>query len=83
MKVKKTDLCIDENSTAHHTDQYDLCNPEREYDDDGKPIEPQLVIRRGQDFDIEFTFDRDYDMEQDDLKLIVEFDCKYTLHSHN
>ena len=48
-------------------------------DDNGKPVERQLVIRRGQDFDLEFTFDRDYDAERDDLNLILQFDCKFTI----
>ena len=77
LKVKETDLCIDENSKAHHTDQYEQCNPERDYTDDGKPVEPQLVIRRGQDFDMEYTFDRDFVKNQDSIKVILEFDCKY------
>ena len=45
-----------ENKHAHHTENYETDN---------------LVLRRGQDFDMALTFDRPYEKERD--KLVLQF----------
>ena len=76
--MKSTDLKFEKNTVEHHTDEYELCDPQDEYDDDtGKPKRQQLVVRRGQDIEFSVTFDRNYDKDKDDLKLALEYHCKF------
>ena len=44
------DLHQEENREAHKTDEYEI---------------DQLILRRGQKFDVTVTFDRDYDPDRD------------------
>eukprot|EP00918_Siedleckia_nematoides_P033728 GHVU01073272.1.p1 GENE.GHVU01073272.1~~GHVU01073272.1.p1 ORF type:complete len:769 (-),score=118.27 GHVU01073272.1:951-3257(-) len=69
LKVESVNFNIAENTAAHYTNQYEITE-EREVD--GKKIEPQLVIRRGQSFDITITFDRAFNQDKDEIKLIFE-----------
>ncbi|GFR69281.1 hemocyte protein-glutamine gamma-glutamyltransferase-like [Elysia marginata] len=64
LAVKEVDLMVKENGQAHHTDRYEISQP------DQRP--PQLVIRRGQPFSISIDFTKEYDPEKDDLKLVFE-----------
>ncbi|KAK3769509.1 hypothetical protein RRG08_027078 [Elysia crispata] len=64
LAVKHVDLMVAENSLAHHTDRYEISQP------DQKPS--QLVIRRGQPFSITIDFTKEYNPEADDLKLVFE-----------
>lgn len=52
---------IDRNSRKHHTDKYHNCK---------RRISPQLVIRRGQPFDIRITFERRFRYGEDVLSLV-------------
>ncbi|CAG7824579.1 unnamed protein product [Allacma fusca] len=61
LQVQKTDLKFLENGKLHHTDEYDLMS---------KPKEPQLVVRRGQEFSIDLYFDRPYVKGTYEVKLI-------------
>ena len=50
------DLHKDENRAAHKTDDYEI---------------QQLIVRRGQEFDVTVTFDRDYNPDVD--VIVVQF----------
>ena len=54
LKTSAIDLVISENRRAHRTDDYDF---------------QQLIIRRGQVFDVTVTFNRDY-RPADDVILV-------------
>ena len=54
LKTSAIDLLISENRKAHKTDDYDF---------------QQLIIRRGQVFDVTVTFNRDY-RHGDDVILV-------------
>lgn len=56
MKPVAVDLLKDENRAAHKTDGYEI---------------PQLIVRRGQEFDVTVTFDRDYNPDVD--VIVVQF----------
>ena len=68
LRVTSVDFNIAENSVAHHTDKYELTEQHRY--ERGQRVTPQLVVRRGQPFDIKITFDRAYSREKDELKLV-------------
>lgn len=67
--VKNIDLCVSKNVVNHHTEEYDIT--EDHYDEEGKEKPAQLVVRRGEMFDIKVTFDRQYDNE-DILRVVFE-----------
>ena len=71
VKVKKIDLLIEENTEKHNTDQYDVTD-EHEYN--GETRKAQLVVRRGQEFDIKITLDRSFE-DDDKIKIVFEI-CK-------
>ncbi len=54
LKAERVDLHIKENRVAHHTDEYD---------------HKQLILRRGQPFDLTITFNRPYNADGDIVKL--------------
>ncbi|XP_069113248.1 protein-glutamine gamma-glutamyltransferase 2-like [Argopecten irradians] len=64
--LTKVDLKIKQNAFVHHTDKY-KCISKRIYE--GKEEPAALVVRRGQIFTIEMTFDREYDAKKHDLQL--------------
>ena len=75
LRVASVDFNVAANAAAHHTSAYELTEERVE---NGNKIIPQLVVRRGQPFDIVIKFDRAYDKEKDDLRIV--FDCgMYTL----
>ncbi|XP_033754204.1 hemocyte protein-glutamine gamma-glutamyltransferase-like isoform X2 [Pecten maximus] len=57
--VKAVRFNIQDNTRAHHTDEYDLT-------ENGE----SLVVRRGQPFSIDIDFDREFDENKEDLTLI-------------
>lgn len=59
LEVKAVKFNIRENSKKHKTDEYYLCETNK-----------SLVIRRGQTFDIVIEFNKDYDSEKHDLRLV-------------
>ncbi|KAK3085991.1 hypothetical protein FSP39_011813, partial [Pinctada imbricata] len=61
--VTEIDLHITENAREHHTDRYDLTQ---------KSKDAELVIRRGQPFLMDVTFNRPYNIELHDLYLVFE-----------
>ncbi|KAK3741947.1 hypothetical protein RRG08_024693 [Elysia crispata] len=63
LTVKSCDLKIRENCRAHNTWRYEITLERKN---------PKLVVRRGQPFDLELEFNREYDPAQDDLKLVFE-----------
>ncbi len=65
------DFLARENSVSHHTDKYELA--ENRLSDDLQLLPPQLVIRRGDPFDIAVTFNRPFNKAKDDIKLV--FSC--------
>ncbi|KAL5022640.1 hypothetical protein ScPMuIL_001795 [Solemya velum] len=75
LHVKSIDLCISENTVAHRTDKYDIVKEREEMKDDkptGKMLEPELVLRRGQDFNLSIEFDRPYHKDKNDLELVFK-----------
>ncbi|KAK7115370.1 protein-glutamine gamma-glutamyltransferase K-like [Littorina saxatilis] len=60
--VKNVDFLVPENVTQHHTDEFDITELSK----------PKLVVRRGQPFNIRITFNREYDPQKDDLRLVFE-----------
>ncbi|XP_077993726.1 protein-glutamine gamma-glutamyltransferase K-like [Glandiceps talaboti] len=54
LKVTTLDIQLEVNRRAHHTDEYELNN---------------LIVRRGQSFDITVTFDRPYNEDNDKITL--------------
>ncbi|XP_069113004.1 hemocyte protein-glutamine gamma-glutamyltransferase-like isoform X3 [Argopecten irradians] len=56
---------IQQNVKAHHTDEYELTDKKAD-----NPKGLSLVVRRGQPFTIDIDFDREFDEEKEDLKLI-------------
>ncbi|GFS07385.1 hemocyte protein-glutamine gamma-glutamyltransferase-like, partial [Elysia marginata] len=63
LTVKSCDFNIKENGKAHNTGSYEISSSWKD---------PQLVVRRGQPFNIDLKFNREYDPAQDDLKLVFE-----------
>ena len=63
LKVKKVDMLIDDNSKAHRTNEYDICNRKKS---------PNLVVRRGQRFDFQIYLSRPYDDINDDLRVTFD-----------
>lgn len=57
--IEDIDLNILTNSRNHHTNEYDISENYRD-----------LVIRRGQTFDITIEFNKEYDPKKDVLKLV-------------
>ena len=77
LKVKAVDLQIAKNATDHHTDSYELVNPDGERDEEtGKELPQVLVLRRGQSVTMQVKFNRNYDKDTDDIKLAMEYECK-------
>ena len=58
LRVVKLDLNLKGNGKGHHTDEYDAME------------KGSLVVRRGDVFNIQITFNRSYDKGNDDLKLV-------------
>ena len=70
LKVKDVDFNVFQNALDHHTESYESTQDFRL--EAGKKLVPQLVVRRGQPFDVTIQFDRNYNKEKDDLKLIFD-----------
>lgn len=71
LKVESIDFNIALNGEPHHTS---------EYEDGGLN---QLVVRRGQPFDIDINFSRPYIKEKDDFKLIFQFGKLFLRYRYN
>ncbi|XP_041376718.1 annulin-like [Gigantopelta aegis] len=66
LHVKDIDLHIDENTSKHRTDMFE-CTEKRTYN--GEELEANLLIRRGEEFEITIEFDRPYNKEEHDMCL--------------
>lgn len=77
LKVASVDLNIDDNCLDHHTDCYEITQKERI--SDSTSHQRQLVVRRGEPFDITITFDRPFEEGKDDIKLIFDVG-KFAVH---
>ena len=71
IRVRSVDLKIVGNAKAHHTDKFEKCYP-RNDEANWRRLEPNLVIRRGQTFEIDVIFDRAFSEETDDVQLVFE-----------
>ncbi|XP_064598835.1 hemocyte protein-glutamine gamma-glutamyltransferase-like [Liolophura sinensis] len=71
LKIQSVDFNIAANTKAHHTDEFEITKEKQAGILHGNPR--QLVVRRGQPFDVKVTFSRRYDDKKDDLRLIFEF----------
>lgn len=67
IQVTKLDLNVRQNAKAHHTNEFDITDA-LVYDS-----REELVIRRGQIFNINIEFNRLYDSAKDDLRLVFQF----------
>ena len=56
---------VTENTVAHRTDEYEITQT-------GQERPPQLVIRRGQPFEVELKLDRKFNPELDLINIIME-----------
>lgn len=72
--IRNIDACIKINGPFHHTTRYDLM--EREY-------YPQLVVRRGQSFQLDITLNRPYDVTKDGISFIFFVDGEERLSHGN
>ncbi|XP_052815832.1 hemocyte protein-glutamine gamma-glutamyltransferase-like isoform X1 [Mya arenaria] len=67
LQVKEVALDIVNNTKAHYTDEFDITNPS------DRASRKLLIVRRGQAFKINVTFNRAFDKNQDDLRLTFQF----------
>lgn len=83
LKVKELGLNIDQNAISHHTLEYDICQTTYTLSDECSLVpdetDRKLVVRRGQPFDLDLTFTREYKKETDDLRFVFEFGKKLLL----
>ncbi|CAL1532743.1 unnamed protein product [Lymnaea stagnalis] len=63
LSVVGVDLQVSVNAKDHHTGDYEICKSK---------TTPMLVVRRGQPFTISVDFSKEYDAQQDDLRLVFE-----------
>ena len=70
LKVLNVSFNVHENAIKHNTSQYEIT--EVRTDEDGTEPTPQLVVRRGESFDISIDFDRAFNKDKDDIKLVFE-----------
>ena len=70
--MKKVDLHIGKNTLKHHTDQYARTEVRTGTDADGKEcvLVPELVVRRGQEFVVTLTLNREYNAKKHDMEFI-------------
>ncbi|RUS86845.1 hypothetical protein EGW08_005382 [Elysia chlorotica] len=61
--VEDLDLHVRENAEEHHTDLFECT---------GRDQDPQLVVRRGQEFKLTLTFQRPWNSELDDMHLVFK-----------
>ncbi|CAG7674586.1 unnamed protein product [Allacma fusca] len=61
LRVLKSDLKFAENGSLHRTDKYDLMI---------RQTDPHLVVRRGQDFTVEISFNRPFVKEKDGVSIL-------------
>jgi len=67
LQIKTVDLEIRSNTRAHHTNEFDITDA-TVYD-----TREELVVRRGQTFNVSVTFNRQFKPTEDELKLVFEF----------
>ncbi|CAG9826107.1 unnamed protein product [Diabrotica balteata] len=72
--IRNIDPCIKANGAFHHTSRYEVM--EREY-------YPQLVVRRGQSFQLDITLNRPYDEKRDGVSFIIFLDGEERLSHGN
>ena len=60
LKVVKLNLNTSTNGVDHRTSEFDIA-------------ERNLVVRRGQSFNVDIEFNRPYDKEVDDLRIVLQF----------
>lgn len=69
LRVLSVDFNIASNTDLHSTDLYEIT---KEHEIEGTFYPPQLVIRRGQTFDVTIQTDRTYNSENDFLCLVFD-----------
>ena len=65
VRVESIDYQVSKNAFEHQTNEYDITHP-------GQDRIPQLVVRRGQPFEVQLKLDRAFDKENDNIKVIME-----------
>ena len=59
------DYQVVNNAVEHHTDEYEITQP-------GQERPPQLVVRRGQPFEVQLKLDREFNKGTDKIKIIMD-----------
>ena len=67
LHVVKVDLNIESNTKKHHTDKYKRTKNRKKAD--GTVLEPELVVRRGQEFIVTVTLSGEYSVAKNDMEL--------------
>lgn len=65
--IRHIDPCISTNGPTHNTSNFELMN---------RQIEPQLVVRRGQPFQLNLTLSRPYNEQTDGISFIFTVEGK-------
>ncbi|XP_054282567.1 annulin-like [Macrosteles quadrilineatus] len=61
LKVREVDMCFNTNGADHHTYRYELMT---------RPVNPQLVVRRGQSFQVDLVLSRAYNPAIDAISFV-------------
>ncbi|KAG8299936.1 hypothetical protein J6590_089539 [Homalodisca vitripennis] len=61
LTVREVDMCLTLNGSDHHTDRYELMT---------RKVNPQLVIRRGQPFQLDLVLSRAYNPATDAISFV-------------
>ena len=69
LRVISVDYNVTTNAKQHSTDLYEIT---REHEIEGNYYPPQLVVRRGQSFDVTVQTDRPYNAENDCISLVFD-----------
>ena len=65
VKVETVDYQVATNTVEHHTDEYEITQI-------GQERPPQLVVRRGQPYEVQLKLDREFNKGTDKIKIIME-----------
>jgi len=71
MKVEAVDFLIEKNTKYHKTDRYEITHERKKI---LATLPAELVVRRGQSFDFDLTFDRPYNQQELDIRVTFTLD---------
>lgn len=79
--ITSVNLNKESNAVTHHTDKYDGVYDR--VDESGEDLAGCLIVRRGQAFTVTLTFNRTFDKESDDIRLVFEIGKLYKVILHS